>query len=77
MFLRCFPPIPTSNTDKEAPCKMDDYKNDSKKIENAIANDPLARYSDAQKTKALRKLDWNLIPLYDFSLVSKFVKGAF
>lgn len=46
--------------------EMDGYKNDSKNIENAIANDTLARYSDAEKTKALRKLDWNLIPLYVF-----------
>lgn len=52
--------------DKKAQFEMEDYKNDAKNIENATANDPLARYSDAEKTKALRKLDWNLIPLYEF-----------
>lgn len=33
-------------------------------IEHISAVELLAQYSEEEKTKALRKLDWNLIPLY-------------
>ncbi|KAJ0415308.1 major facilitator superfamily domain-containing protein [Aspergillus carlsbadensis] len=36
---------------------------DPKHSENVTAGDLLAQYSDAEKKKAFRKLDWNLIPL--------------
>jgi hypothetical protein len=58
-----------SNIHTEVQSKMDDCKHDSKNIENAFASNPLAGYSDAQKSKALRKLDWNLIPLYEFPCI--------
>lgn len=34
-------------------------------LDNIPADEALAQYSDAEKTKAFQKLDWNLIPLYD------------
>ena len=34
-------------------------------FENIPADEALAQYSDAERTKAFQKLDWNLIPLYD------------
>ena len=40
-------------------------------LENISADEALAQYSDAEKTKAFQKLDWNLIPLYDFSHLFK------
>ena len=38
---------------------------EEKTIENVSAGDLLAQYSEKEKTNALRRLDWNLIPLYD------------
>lgn len=35
-----------------------------KEIEHVSAVDLLAQYSEEEKSKALRRLDWNLIPLY-------------
>jgi hypothetical protein len=37
---------------------------DAKHSETVSAGDLLAQYSDAEKAKAFRKLDWNLIPLF-------------
>lgn len=34
--------------------------------ENIPAKDALAQYSDAERRRAFRKLDWTLIPLYDY-----------
>lgn len=34
---------------------------------NIPADEALAQFSEAEKLKAFRKLDWNLIPLYDFA----------
>lgn len=31
------------------------------------ADEALAQFTDAEKLKAFRKLDWNLIPLYGFT----------
>lgn len=35
-----------------------------KEIEHVTAVDILSQYSEEEKAKALRRLDWNLIPLY-------------
>lgn len=47
--------------------------NESEKVttsnENIPADEALAQYSEAEKAKAFKKLDWNLIPLYVSSLV--------
>lgn len=38
---------------------------DVKHSEDVSADNLLAQYSGAEKTKAFRKLDWNLIPLLE------------
>lgn len=53
-----------SSTDPEK-ADSGDRKDVTTFLENIPADEALAQYSDAEKTKAFQKLDWNLIPLYD------------
>ncbi|KAJ5687514.1 hypothetical protein N7536_010133 [Penicillium majusculum] len=51
-----------SSTDPEK-ADSGDRKDVTTFLENIPADEALAQYSDAEKTKAFQKLDWNLIPL--------------